>query len=105
MFRDFVISTYTDDFVTGVATKYTQPSWNMRSVYPIVSQAYQVNITWPLNGVPLKDGETSSRTLQAGGFEVYRFRGMSGADSYIRVTGPSGTALPAGITVSVVRIQ
>jgi hypothetical protein len=105
MFRDYVISIYADDFVSGVAAKYTQPSWNMRSMYPFVNQVFGVNWDFPVEGVPLEDAVTKAGTLQAGGFQVYRFSGLTGTDSYIRVTGPTGTALPAGITISVVRKQ
>lgn len=32
-YRDFLVATYTDDAVSGIAARYTQPSWNFRSVY------------------------------------------------------------------------
>jgi hypothetical protein len=105
MFRDFVISNYTDDYVTGIAAKYTQSSWNMRSVYPIIELVSGQKFPWPLVGAALKDNQAESSTLQAGAFQVFRFRGLVGTDSYVRVTGPSGTALPSGITFSVVRTQ
>jgi hypothetical protein len=107
MFRDFVVSLYTDDFVGGIAANYTQPSWDMRSMYPRLTQIYQISppLLFPLTGIALKDAETKSITLISGGFQVYRFRGLSGTDSFIRVTGPSGTALPTNITISVVRTQ
>jgi hypothetical protein len=107
MFRDFVISLYTDDFVAGIPSKYTQPSWDMRSMYPRLTQIYQISppLLFPLSGIGLKDVETKSATLISGGFQVYRFRGLSGADSFIRVTGASGSALPANITISIVRTQ
>jgi hypothetical protein len=105
VFRDFVVSIYTDDFVAGVPAKYTQPSWNTRSLYPRVSQITGQNFVWPLPGSGLKDATTKSASLQAGGFQVYRFRGITGTDSFIRVTGASGAALPTGVTISVVRTQ
>jgi hypothetical protein len=107
MFRDFVVSTYTDDFVSNVATKYTQPSWNMRSIYPRLNQILNQSppFTWPLVGTGLNDGETRTITIQAGAFKIYRFSGLAGADSFIRIKGFGGTTLPAGITVSVVRTQ
>ena len=106
MLRDFTISLFADDFVSGIPAKYTQPSWDMRSMYPRLAQIYGLNpatFYFPLTGVGLKDAETKTASLTAGGFQVYRFRGLSGTDSFIRVTGPSGSALPANITISVVR--
>jgi hypothetical protein len=104
-FRDFVVSTYTDDFVSNVATRFTQPSWNMRSIYPRLSQIVSQNYTWPMNGTLLSDGEMRTTTIQAGAFKVYRFTGLTGADSYIRIKGFGGTTLPTGVTISVVRVQ
>jgi hypothetical protein len=106
MLRDFVISVYVDDFITGVPAKYKQPSWNMRSKYPALSAIYQDDFPWPLKATALVDGaapETAS--IQAGGFLIFHYRGMAGADSYISVKGTSGSTLPSGITVSVVRRQ
>ena len=105
--RDFAISTYTDDFVSGVAKRFTQPSWNMRSIYPRLNEILNPTtpFTWPLVGTGLNDTKMRTTTLQAGGYKVYRFTGLAETDSFIRVTGTSGTALPSGITISVVRTQ
>lgn len=107
MLRDFVISVYLDDFVAGIPATYTQPSWNMRSMYPRVTQLFGLTppFTWPLPGTALADADTKAGTIQAGAFQVYRFRALAGADAFIRVTGTAGSALPSGIKISVVRIQ
>jgi hypothetical protein len=105
MLRDFVVAVYADDLV-AVDPKYTLPSWNMRSLYPRLNQLFDsFQSSWPVPGIPLEDSDVTSLAMAAGGFEVYLFRGLSGADSFIRVTGNSGAALPAGFTISVVRIQ
>lgn len=108
MYRDFAISLFTDDFVPGIAAKYTQPSLDMRSMYPRLSQIYGLNpaeFFFPLTGIGLKDAISKSVSLAAGGFEVYRFRGLTGTDSFIRVTGAAGGALPPNVTISIVRTQ
>jgi hypothetical protein len=107
MFRDFVVSTYTDDYVANVAARFTQPSWNMRSIYPRLNQIINASppFAWPLNGTGLNDGETRNANIQAGGFKVYRFTGIAGANSYITVKGFGGSTLPTGVTISVVRTQ
>jgi hypothetical protein len=102
MLRDFTIAEYADDHVGGVATKYTLPSWNMRSVYQGLNPTF---FRFRLDPTPLNDGAKASATLIAGGFAVYRFRGMPGVDSYVRVKGGAGATLPASITVSVIRTQ
>jgi hypothetical protein len=103
MFRDFVISTHADDFVTSIG-KYSQPSWNMRSMYSMVNQRFGVDWEFP-SGIGLKDAQTKSQPIQSGGFQVYRFRGLSGTDSFIRVTGAAGSAMPPNVTITVIRTQ
>lgn len=98
--RDFTIALYADDFVGSIAPKYTQPSWDNRSI-----SAGLRDFAWPLVTVGLKETEINPATIRAGGFKVFRFTGLSSVDAYIRVTGTAGSALPAGITVSVVRTQ
>jgi hypothetical protein len=106
MFRDFIVSLYSDDFAAGIAAKFTQPSWDMRSMYPRLTTIYQLpagSFDWPLNGIGLKDNQPKSVTLTAGGFQIFRFRGLTGSDSFIRVTGAAGAALPSNVTISMVR--
>jgi hypothetical protein len=105
MLRDFVTAVYTDDLIT-VDAKYTLPSWNFRSLYPRLNQLFSsFQNAWPIPGTAMTDAEIKSGSMTAGGFEVFLFRGLSGADSFVSVTGSAGSALPAGITISVVRIQ
>ena len=101
MLRDFTIAVYADDYVTGIPAKYTHPSWNMRSVYPGLAQPF----LWELPVKALNDQEVRISPIQAGGFVVFRFKGLPGADSFIRQKGFTGTALPAGIKMSVIRTK
>jgi hypothetical protein len=105
LLRDFQVAIYADDFVAGVDSRYTQPSWNMRGIYPGLRHADQSPFEWPLQGTTLANGSVNSATLSAGGFAVYRFGGVEGADSFIRVTGTAASALPSAITVSVIRTR
>lgn len=101
MVRDFTISVYADNNV-GVDPKYTQPSWDMRSIYPGFGQ---LAFTFPLEPRSLADNAPLASALVAGGFTVFRFDGLPGTQALVRATGPSGTAMPAGITLSVVRTK
>ena len=88
--RDFFMSIYTDDALTGLAADYTAPSWNYRSLYNALdyngdhlADGYQLAVRNPSNGVAttfslasnaasyLRMGVASSNvaevTLQAGG--------------------------------------
>lgn len=107
LLRDFVVSVYSDDYVTGIPAKYRQPSWNMRPIYrgfcedPNVSCGFE----FPLPSDMLDDNTPRGTTLVAGGFAVFRFKPVSGAEALVRVTGASGTAMPSNITMSVVRTK
>jgi hypothetical protein len=101
--RDFVISVYTDDYIPGVPAKYTQPSWNMRSIYPLLDQTPP--FLFPLPFTPLPDAESRTAPVRAGGFKVYRFSGVPGADSFLRVRGAIGGPLPPDITITVIRTK
>lgn len=103
MLRDFVISVYADDYLTANAAKYRQPSWNMRSIYQAFTSYPTFN--YPLVSNKLVDNIAKASTLNAGGFGVYRFKGLVGSDSFIRVTGPSASAMPAGVTMAIIRTR
>ncbi|HET9425069.1 MAG TPA: hypothetical protein VFO55_06825 [Gemmatimonadaceae bacterium] len=103
LLRDFTIAVYADDYVQGIPAKYTHPSWNMRSVYPGL-QGYPA-YNYPLAATPLVNAQIGTASISAGGFKLYRFTGLSGTDSFVRVTGATGSALPSSVTISVVRTK
>jgi hypothetical protein len=100
MFRDFVVSVYADDYVSNVAAQYTQPSWDMRSIYPGFKDP---TFFFPIDTHPLSDNAAFSTALVAGGFTVYRFKAVPGTDAFVRATGSAGSAMPPAITLAVIR--
>jgi hypothetical protein len=50
--RDFVVATYADDAVPGLAPKHRQPSWNFRSVYGGLG-GYPLQVRPLTNGTPM----------------------------------------------------
>jgi hypothetical protein len=101
MVRDFDVSVYADDFAP-VDSIYTQPSWNMRTIYAGISNP---DFTWPLTVSALSDNQPVAAGVLAGGFTVYRFTAQTGTDAFVRVTGTSGVAMPAAMTMSVIRTK
>jgi hypothetical protein len=101
MIRDFDVSVYADDFVPA-ANIYTQPSWNMRTIYAGIDSP---GFTWPLTVTALSDNQPVAAGILAGGFTVYRFTAQPGTDSFVRVTGTSGIAMPVAMTMSVIRTK
>jgi hypothetical protein len=89
LFRDWAVSLYTDDAVPGVDARFSQPSWNFRSIF--------------LNGIPLRtralaNGGTTAVSLEAGGAGYFRF-GVGLLPAEVRVT--SGGLAPSGACTAV----
>jgi hypothetical protein len=82
--RDFVAAMYADDAVAGVASQYTQPSWNFRSVYGGLGG-------FPLGVRNLSNGVGLTLSYSRGGSTAYgRFGVPTGAFAGV-------TALSAGV--------
>jgi len=101
--RDFFMSMYTDDALTGLAADYTQPSWNFRSLYDHLdydgdhlSDGYPLAVRNPANGV----ANTFSLAPNAA---AYLRMGVQ-ANGLAQVTLQAGGAAPAStLLVTVVR--
>lgn len=98
-YRDFLVAMYTDDSgVAGVATRYTQPSWNFRSLFTALNGNYQL--------VPraLTNGTSFTLTYARGGGTAYlRFGVPQGG--FASVTANSGGGTPAPMRFSIVRTK
>jgi hypothetical protein len=106
MFRDFAVSTWVDDFIT-VESRYTQLSWNIRSIYTALRLPDGSRPPFPLVQPGLADGAPASITLNGGSFAVYRFSTVAGANATLRLTGTGGTGLPVGalVTLAIIRTR
>jgi hypothetical protein len=102
MFRDFAVSVYADGYVSGIDARYTQPSWDMRSIYPGFNDP---TLIFPIATTPLSDNASFATALVAGGFSVYRFKAVPGTDAFVRATGSAGSPMPPAITLSVIRTK
>ena len=99
--RRFAVSVYADDFLR-VPARYTQPSWNMRSMYGGFDNPA---FTFPLTARPLADNSAIVTALAAGAFSVYEFAPAAGSSGFVHATGPSGTPMPPGVRLTVVRVK
>lgn len=87
--RDWSVSNYTDDAVTGVEARFTQPSWNYRSIHA----AFTSNSgRYPLRTRPLADGVATAVTLKAGAAAFLRLGVAASGVAEVRTT--SGQAAP-----------
>ncbi len=89
LFRDWAVSVYMDDAVPGTEARFTQPSWNFRSVF---TSGLQLRNRRLASGVPV------SLSLVPGGAAYLRF-GVGAARAEVRVT--SGGQAPAGACAAV----
>jgi uncharacterized protein YjdB len=97
--RDWATAQYTDDAVATTAT-LQHPSWHYRSILPALLDPQ----TFPLKTRTLVAGTPLSLTLKGGSAAYLRF-GVGG-DATGRITPTSsGAALPAAVSVTVVRTR
>jgi hypothetical protein len=86
--RDFTTSLYTDDAVAGIATEFTDPTFNYRSLFS--------GGTYPLLVQPLTNNSTFSIQLSHGGAAYLRFGVATGAFAKFATTeagsGPTATS-------------
>jgi len=101
MIRDFDVSVFADDYAP-VISRFTQPSWDLRSIYPGFNDP---TFTFPLVPRPLADNSPVATALSAGGFGAYRFAGLEGTAAFVRATGTAGSPMPSGVTLSVIRTK
>src|SRR5690348_1405563 len=97
--RDWTIANYADDFVPGVQTIYTHPSWNMRSMAAAVNQG-----AWPLPTIPLDSVNVTFVGVGDGGAAYLRFGVSAGKTGGGRLTARGGTP-PEAFTMSILRTK
>jgi hypothetical protein len=85
--RDWTAANYGDDAVAGIATQYTHPSWNYRSLYSALSTTYQ------LVPRPLSNGVGLTLSYSRGGGTAYARFGVP-ATGFAQVTALSGGVPP-----------
>jgi hypothetical protein len=93
LFRDWSISTMTDN-LTGVAPRYQQLSWNMRSIYTALYGSY------PLETFSLAAGTPRNVQIRGGGAAYLRFAVPEGAVGDLSWGTP-----PASMLMTVVRVR
>lgn len=97
LMRDWAISVLTDDDATGLDPRYTQPSWNARSILGGGS-------AFPLVTGTLTDGITSTQTLSGDGVAFRRFSVPSGQDALLTASS-GGQPLMSAVRLSIVRLR
>ncbi|HEV2150608.1 MAG TPA: hypothetical protein VGR37_24635 [Longimicrobiaceae bacterium] len=96
--QTWTVSVFTDDVPRVIGPRFQQPSWNFRSIVPLLNDG-----RFPLEIIPLTDTQTTL-TLKGGGAAFLRFGIAPGQRAELRVL--SGGAIPPErLRVSVVRFR
>ncbi|MBD0319862.1 MAG: hypothetical protein ICV87_06000, partial [Gemmatimonadetes bacterium] len=94
--RDWTVSIYADDAVAGVESRFTMPSWNFRSLYPLLTTPAR----YPLKVDTLLNGVSRSVAVQAGSAAYLRFAVPTGGTGDVRLSAMNTTAAGACTTVT-----
>ena len=99
MLRDWSVSNYTDDIVSGISIDFTQPSWNWHSIFPALASG----AGYPLATAGLSTAGAAG-TVVPGGAAYYRFAVAANATASLTLTPAAGGA-GAPLQGVVVRIR
>jgi hypothetical protein len=97
--RDWTIANYADDFVPGVQSIYTHPSWNTRSIAAAVNQG-----AWPMPTILLDTVNVTFVGVGDGGAAYLRFGISASKTGGGRLTARGGIA-PTSFTMSILRTK
>jgi len=82
--RDWATSVFSDDITGNTDTRFLEPSWNMRSIFPRLVSGSGVPLNrFPLAVVPLSDAAPANLSVFAGGAAYLRFTVPSGSQASI----------------------
>jgi hypothetical protein len=103
--RDWATSVFSDD-VTGLTdARFLEQSWNMRSVFPGLSNGNNQALgKFPLSVVPLSDAQPANLLVNAGGVAYLRFTVPAGSQASIDWTS-SGLPVSPFFQFTVVRTR
>ena len=99
--RDWATALYLDDATEGVATRYTQASWNFRDLFPALPLDAR---SYPLTTRTLRNETRTALSLRAGSAAYLRFAMNAGQDALLQLSS-GGNALPPAVQVTIVRLR
>jgi hypothetical protein len=93
--RDWTTSVYTDDIVSGVEARFTQPSWRFRTFFG----------NWPLVTRNLANGNGVNVMIKSGSGAFARFGVAPATVAAFTARRANGEPLPSSVYVTVVRTR
>lgn len=72
--RDWATTVFSDDVAGVTDTRFLEPSWNMRDIFPRLVDSNGTPLgKYPLSVIPLSDGAPSTQSVFSGGAAYFRF--------------------------------
>jgi hypothetical protein len=100
LLRDWAISVFLDDNAVNVSSRFSEPSWNLRSALTNAG----TSLAFPLFTRLLADNVTSQVQLVGNGVSFMRFSVANSQEALLTATS-GGQPLPATVQLAVVRIK
>ena len=97
--RDWAIANYADDFIPGVPTIDTHPSWDFRSIVASINDG-----SFPLGTKQIDSVSTATVAIADGSAAYLRFGVVPGAVGGGRIIS-RGAPVPAGFSLSILRTK
>ena len=102
LLRDWAVSTYADDAVPSVASRFSQTSWNFRTLFPADGSVFP--LTDPALERRLADASPSGVAMRGGAVSFFRFTVRAESEALITVSS-GGVPAPASIQLALVRLR
>jgi hypothetical protein len=99
LMQTWTVSVFTDDAVRVVPPRYTQPSWNFRSIIPALNEG-----VFPLEVRSLRADAETKLNLRGGGAAFVRF-GVAPGQQAVLTTTSGGAVPPQRLRISIVRLR
>ncbi|WP_420126618.1 Ig-like domain-containing protein [Longimicrobium sp.] len=93
--RDWAVSVFTDDVVSGIDARFTQPSWRFRTFFG----------EFPLRTRRMNGPGTVDAFLKAGGSAFVRFGVLPATTASVSGRSPGGQPLPSSVYLTIVRTR
>lgn len=72
--RDWATTVFSDDIPGVTDTRFLEPSWNLRDIFPRLVDGNGTPLgKYPLSVIPLSDGVASNQSIYSGGAAYFRF--------------------------------
>jgi hypothetical protein len=102
--RDWAVAVFADDLASNLATPFTIPAWNVRSILPALTISGQPLGSYPLATRTLPNNTARRVALAGGGSSFLRFTVPNARQALVGVS-LNGQVPPVGLQMAIVRYR